>query len=465
MVTYIKKLKAMGVIMQVRRINTYLKKFYTIFIVLSLIGTQFAPSVEAAIKDNYEIGSGSVKYEYKELLYNYEMYSTTYQRSSITYHIEALGGTIASENYDNINAQYIDIVVKVAELKETKKSLIAYRDVLTQSQETTLTVIENIDTATTATDIDTDYSDLIEEINDQIETIDTQIAQYNKNISSTEASMTDAKLQEEIANFYDIFQNDITLEEQNKLKNDFLKKCYGLILYKEQQDYDQAYQKYLEIVKEIETIKYRLGVTSQSTLDTADTNLLKNGTIILKNNALFDTAFSFIKDEVKLTDELTIVFPLLFDEKIYEPNKTVDQFTANNMGVLQLQNSIKSYQNYMPSAGSKSYSLYKQVELKIKDYQLQVDERKNSIKTYVKEAIFSYENAFKSMNAAESEVKLKKKMCDIVTAKKEHKKATEIELRQAICEKESAEIAYYQCCYEIVVWQNILDNNIYGATP
>lgn len=32
-------------------------------------------------------------------------------------------------------------------------------------------------------------------------------------------------------------------------------------------------------------------------------------------------------------------------------------------------------------------------------------------------------------------------------------------------EKEAAKLEYYQRCYEVVLWQYILDHGIYGVTP
>ena len=450
--------------MNIRSITSFVKKFCAFFILISLIGVQLKVPVGAAVNASYVIGAGDFKYEYKDLLNYYQIYSTDYYRNSITYQIDALGGTIAYESYNSLNDQYTDIIVKLAELNAAKVSLVAYRDSLTQSQVVALTGTDTVVTAAADINTEVDNSEVIAEINNQIATIDVQIVQYNISIGSAETNMADAKLQEEVAKFYDTFQCVILQEAQNKLSNDFLKKSYGLILTKEQQDYHQAYQKYLEMVKEIEIIKCRLGLSELSAIDTADLNIIKNGALIEKDKALFYTTFSSIKVDTNINDSSTILLPFTFVKKTYELNQTVDRFTYNNASVLQLQNFIKSYQNYLISSGVKSDSLRKQIGLKIKDYQLQSDTLKMNIKSYVKEAMQSYDNAFKSLDAADKELVLKTKRCDIVTAKKNHKRATELELRQAINEKEAAEVAYYQCCYEIVVWQNILDNYIYGAT-
>lgn len=111
-----------------------------------------------------------------------------------------------------------------------------------------------------------------------------------------------------------------------------------------------------------------------------------------------------------------------------------------------------------------SNALYHQTELRIENYRLQKEELENSIRAYVKGAIKSYEIAFKSRDAAWKELQLKDNLYNTAKTKLVYKRSSRLEVQQALYEKEAAEVAYYKSNYEIVVWQDILDNYIYGAS-
>lgn len=43
--------------------------------------------------------------------------------------------------------------------------------------------------------------------------------------------------------------------------------------------------------------------------------------------------------------------------------------------------------------------------------------------------------------------------------------ATELDVNKAKLEVEAAQLSYYQRIYDIIIWEDILDNGIYGAAP
>ncbi|MHB8132519.1 MAG: hypothetical protein ACYDEX_26490 [Mobilitalea sp.] len=455
--------------MRVNAIKSYFKKLCIYGVLMSVLVVQLSGgSAKAGVMISYELGTGDKEYKYEDLLNNYQMYSASYNRYSITYQIEALNATIASETYSSISNQSTDYIIKLAKLRETREEWIVYRDSLSPLL-TTSDAEEASKSTSAASTVQVnnaaDDSALIEEINTQIATIDEQILQYGKSINSTQLSMADAKLQKDVADFYKLYQEIILREVQNKLKNEFLKKCYSLILTKEQQEYYQSYQLYLETVRDIEKIKYRRGISGFTALDIAETNLLKNDMEIEKKETTYDSIYNSVKTEANLNQKSKMVLSFSQEKKIYNSENTAAQFLYNNTNWYQLLNFIGCYKNYLSTAGSGSMTQRDQMKLKINDYELQSDELRTNIKTYVKDAILSYENAFESLNVAEKELQLKTKHLNIIIAKKEYKRATELQLRQARYEKEAAEVAYYQSGYDIVVWQNILDNSIYGVTP
>ena len=402
-----------------------------------------AATASAYINTTYELGSelglGNATYQYSDLVNSYKTSSIAYSRSIINYEIEFYNSELASENYWSIYNQYIDLVEKRTQLQELKKSYLEYK-------------------ATT-----TDAS-VLAEIDSQIDTIDTQIQQYDSSIHSYRSSMAEAKLQEEIEQFYKNNKAMLQLEAQNKLTNGFLKKCYSLILLKEQQEYYNAYQDYLTLVQRVETIKCQKGLANQVSLDTAEANLIKNKVTIEKYKASYTSTYTYIQSETKISDKAKVVLPLSIDKKEYKLEWTITQFENKNASLAQYKYLKQCYQDYLYS-NSGSYTLYKQIELKIKDYQLQYEELKYDIGAYVTDAVNSYHNAFLSFASAEKELQLANKNYNIAIIKKQHKKATELEVSKANYETLAAEVTYYQCVYDIIGWQNILDNNLYGVTP
>lgn len=393
----------------------------------------------------YVVGKGEEVYNYQDLLKKYEENSAMYIRNSISYQIEALNATIADETYNNYYNQYASILLQIAELNSVRKELITYRDTLLLNQE------EN--------------SFVIEEIDDQIASIDAKLEQYNSSKNTLQTSVADANLQEDISSFYNTYQNALIKESQNVLKNDFLKMCYGLIINKEQISYYDTYEEYLAILLKIENIKYKLGRSNQLDINKVKVDIAKNEMSTLKYENMNDDTLALIQTNTNMnkTAKIKLTIPLV--EKTYNYEQVVRQFMNNNTKYIQLQNFVISYQNYLNSASIKSAAQIKQIELQIKDYQLQMIEFNYALKTYVKKAINSYKSSFKAMKVAKQELIVKEEICNSIKAKIKYKKGTTLELNQAYVQKESAEIAYYQYCYEVVIWENIIENSIYGASP
>lgn len=426
------------------------KPFYIKHIVLFLIISFCMQSVVYASADNsnnnsyYEIGYGDTVFSLQDLLSRYEGDSATYQRKMIDYQIQTLSGIIADESYESVNSQYLDVLQKIAELNEAKEALITYRD--------------SIPT-------DEGSESLIAEINAQIASIDSQLSQYVSSSGSLKVSVAEAKLQEDIADFYTDYQSLITIEAQKSLKNEFIKNCYNLMIYKEQLNYYNSYQNYLNLIIEADTIKFKYGLITQTTLDEDSANVLQNNITVAENQYAYDALLYSIKNETSTPDNTKIKLELTNTKKQYDVEATVNLFTNNNSNYYQIQNYIRSYQNYLGSAGTASNSSFRQAELTINDYQLQKKELEANIRAYVKSAIKSYDKAFHSREASWKALQVKINAYNAVKKKLEHKRASRIQLQQALCEKEAAEVKYYQSCYEIAVWQDILDNYIYGATP
>lgn len=370
---------------------------------------------------------------------SYKTSSITYSRNIINYEIEIYNLELASENYWSVYDQYIDLVEKKTKLQELKESYLEYK--ATTTDETTFAKIAS-----------------------EIDTIDTQIKQYDSSISSYRSSMADAKLQEDIKRFYKNNKAMIQEEAQNILTNKFSKKCYSLILFQEQQEYYNAYLEYLTLVEKVEHIKYQKGLAISVSLDAAEANILKNKLTLEKYKDSYASTYTYIRSETKIKDDAKVVLPSSIDKKEYHLDLTITQFENKNARLAQLKYMKQCYQDYLYSNHG-TYALYKQIELKIKDYQLQYDELKTEIEAYVTDTVNSYNNALLSLASAEKELQLANKNYKISGIKQQHKRATELEVSKANYESLASEVAYYQSIYDIIIWQNILDNSLYGVTP
>lgn len=112
-----------------------------------------------------------------------------------------------------------------------------------------------------------------------------------------------------------------------------------------------------------------------------------------------------------------------------------------------------------------SYTYYRQNEIQIEYYKLQKEEMEESIREYVTKAINSYEKAFKSREVSWKELQLKENQYNTLLTKHKYKRASQLDVAKGLYEKKAAESAYYQGCYETVIWQDILDNCIYEVQP
>ena len=440
-------------------IKTVVSISMCLFIILKLC----APvSAEASKFDkHYEIGRGDRIYDYDDLLSRYRINSVTFRRNILNYQIEALNGDLADENHINIKSQHIDVLGKIEELKQAKDALLAYKnDLLSQKNQVVTGSAITADITLTESN-----QELINEINNQIANIDLQLQQYNSTKSSLETNLSDAKLSKNISNFYIGYQSLLESEAKKKLENDFLKQCYSLIIYQEQLDYYRTYQEYLILINKIDAIRYRYGLVNEIDLDVGEVNLLHNERVITENFNTLEAGIKVIKRDTGIMDESKIKLPLYYNKKEYNVESTIRRFIDNYSGYKQIQNYISSYQDYRDTAKMASYTSYRQTELRIDYYKLQKKEMEDSIREYVTNAVNAYENAISSREASWKELQVRTSQYNSLVAKQKYKRASQLEVAKSLYEKEAVELAYYQSLYDSVVWQDILDNHIYGVMP
>ncbi|HHV09335.1 MAG TPA: TolC family protein [Clostridiales bacterium] len=418
--------------------NSYWLKWmlFLISVILycGIVGKQVS-AAEAA----YEIGTGTISSQYSDLVNKYKSNSADYAQNMLSYQIEALNHNLTVESRAGINSRFEEAVNKCAQLKELKEKYIEYRATVTDEAE-----IEGIDA--------------------QIQSLTEQIDQYNSTISSYQTSLAETSLQAEIESFYVIYQGLLVQEAQDKLLNNFMKKCYGLILLQEQEDYYASCNDYLSVVQKVEEIKFKNGVSTQLSVDLADANLFKNNLALQNNTKSFYLTYTEIKTETGGSDQTRIMLPIAVSKKQYSLENTASQFEYRNVTLAQYKHLERCYQSYL-SSNNGTGTLQHQIELKIRDYQLRYNALKNNIRTYVTDAIYTYDNEFQNLALADKEFQIAQKNYNTMDTKKKYKKATELDVAKAKSEMESAEMAYYQCIYNIIIWQNILDNGVYGATP
>lgn len=302
----------------------------------------------------------------------------------------------------------------------------------------------------------------INEIDTQIMSIDSQLLQYNSTKSSVEANLLEARLSKNISSFYSSHQSIIENEAKNKMENDFLKQCYSLIIYQEQLDYYKAYNDYLTVLREADSIRYRYGLVTEIVLDADEVNILHNEGTITENVNSYKAEINAIKNDTGIIDDPIIRLELFYYKNVYDLENTIQEFIYRNSGYQQIRNYISSYQEYRDTAKTSSYTSNRQTEARIEYYKLQKEELEDSIGAYVTKAVNSYEKAIISRDASWKELQVKNNQYNAYVTKYKYKRASQLDVAKMLYEKEAAELAYYQCCYDIVIWQDIIDNCIYG---
>ena len=404
-----------------------------IFLLISNTGT--AP---ASSSNSYELGSGNISYQLDQLISAYKSTDAEYRHDMLSYEINYYDSDLASENYNSVNNQYSQAVEKQAKLQAIKS---VYQNYLT-----------------TETD-----PDVIDQINSEIENIDNQIEQYDSSIASISSSKSEYKIQKDIEQFY---KDNITLlkqEAENKLFNEFLKKCYNLIILNEKQDYYEAYQKYLDAEYAVATIKYKKGLIDFSSLQLSETNQTKNSIDMQQNNDLYKSNLASIENKTGIQDSDKIVLPISITEKVYDVENLTSIFENNNSSLIQLLYLKKCYQDYQYTNYG-TYTLFKQIGLKVQDYQLQYDNLRNEVEKYVKDTIDSYQKSWRDYELSSRQVKIAENNYNVFILKKEHKIATQLDVEKAEYELEASQVSYYQSLCNVIIWQYILDNHVYGET-
>lgn len=411
----------------------YLCLFMLICIVNPLTG-----AVRAATVNNYEIGNGDNIYQLDQLIAYYKSSSTEYKRGMLSYEINFYDSDLATEKYDAIIFQYSQAGDNKGKLEAAKA---VYQDYLTTE----------------------DDPGVIAEINTEIEKIDQQIGQYNSNMATLQSSKSEAKLQKDVEQFYKDNLGLLKQETENKLTTAFIKKIYSLIILKEQQDYYEAYQNYMDTEYAVAIIKYQKGLIDNIALQVSETNQAKSSIDLQQNNDVYQSTLSSIKDGIGILNNCKLVLPISPTKKEYDIDKTISIFECNNASLVQLKHLQKSYQDYQ-YANSDSNTLCKQIGLKVQDYQLQYDQLKADIEKYVKDTISSYKKAWLKYDLTAKELKIAENNYSNVMLKMKYKIATQLDAKKAAYEFESLQVSYYQSLYNIIVLQNILDYCIYGET-
>lgn len=424
-------------------------------------------------------GSNGDSYSCEDLLERYEIYSTGYEREGIKYQIEALKGKVAAESYIDTRNTYLENEARIEELTVTRDKLIEYKNALLEekeSRENTQSQLENAvngndrfqeinitdnNSAESSTG-DTDLNDEIASIDAQIASIEAELAAYQSSSPALERNTADAKLSEDIAAFYSTYKELITEESRKALKHSFLKECLNLILSDEQIKYYKINEDYLNTVKEIADIKVGNGLAGKEVLDAAGLDLLNNGIVLQNSNNDYRMLSSDIRKETNLRENDIIYLSADFKQKYYNIDETVSDFINHNIAYLQLKSTQAGYENYLSSLGAGDY--YKQIELTVRDYKLQRIELGQDIENYVKNALYSYQAAFTAKDAAKKKLEIIENKCKRIEEKLKYKKASTLELKEAYVDREAAKLAYYKSLCDIIIWQNILDNYLYGES-
>jgi len=237
-----------------------------------------------------------------------------------------------------------------------------------------------------------------------------------------------------------------------------------MMLLQEKQNYYEAYDRYLNTEVTVAQIKYDKGLIDKTELDVSTINLNKNTNDRKENENSYRSVFDYVKNETGIKDISKIVLSVLVTYQEYDIEKLISSYESSNSALTQLLYLKKCYQEYL-DANNEINTVSKQIDLKVKDYQLQYDELKLNIRSYVTNAVTAYQKALREYKLSSEEVSAAENSYKVTTIKKEHGIATELEVEKAECEWKASQVKYYSSLYEIMVWQYLLNNHVYGETP
>lgn len=451
----------------------YRRGLLAFFLVISCCFGSFGMKVSAENISYVLPGNGKV-YDWKDVMNRYESYGMDYQISITGYQLEAAKALTADETYSNAQSDYLYVQARIQELNLAKENLLKSKSAL-MTQDAQLEQASGMDTAdaeiTEGQSGETGANDLGNTtVNPQVQVsdIDTQLAAIEAELISCQQSAitlsknaSDDKLSQDLADFYKNYQGLLTQDSKNKVKHSFLQSCFNLILGQEQIKYDALNQDYINMQKQIEEIKYKYGYSTQGQVDEKSLNLLENEGVSAQDQDDYNILNSYIKRETGLSENNTIQYNIVLNHKSYIAASEVDSFIQSSPSYLQLKNMETSYQSYLTSGGAANTAYQNQIGLTIKNYQLQGVQLQRKIGDYARKAINSYESSFRKMTTAKQNLDMADKKCNVIEESQKHKKASQLEVKKAYLDRQSASLKYYNSCMEVMLWEDILENNIY----
>lgn len=438
------------------------KKIYVAFLVSVITAFFINGRITSAQSMTYCLPGDGKVYSYQELFGRFESFSIDYQMEVLRNQLQAAKALTADETYTGAQSDYLQVLSEIQKLKAVRDSLYTYRsELLAGSSEmnTAETLTESSDGESDKKD--TDLNALLEEVDSQIAAVENQTTAYESNAAVLSKNSADAKLSKDLAAFYTNNQSLFLQESKNKSRHGFLQNCLNLMIYQEEIKYYALNQEYLTTQKEIEDIKSRYGLNESSQSDGITLSLLENDSFSAQKQSDYDALSVYIKRETGIGERDTLQYELPLSMKNYTLSTKTTMFKDNNTSYLQLTNMETSYQSYLYSGGITGIAYRRQIELTIEDYRLQKIQLGRQIEDYVKKALSSYTGAFRKMQAAKTELDIAEKKCKIIEESLKFKKATKLELKKAYADRQSVYLKYYGSCMEVILWEDILDNNIY----
>ncbi|SHO52986.1 hypothetical protein [Anaerocolumna xylanovorans] len=413
---------------------------------------------------SYLLPGGGKAYDFRDVIGRYESYGIDYQINRLQNELQAAKALTAGDTYNNARSDYLYVQAKIQELSAAKDRLLDSKNkLLAQSSEAMAVGESNTsegDTPAAGSEAE-DIKALIMQADNQLSAVEAEIASYQKNAAVLAKSASDAKLSQDLAEFYKNYQNLLTQDGRDKARHSFMQSCLNLIINEEGIKYYTLNQEYIGMQKQIEDIKYQHGYSTKGRIDDISLSLLENDRLFGEKQNDYNFLSSCIKRETGIAENDTIQFNITLDHKNYTAASKVNAFMDSTPAYLQLKNMETSYQNYLSSDAMASSAYRRQTELTVESYRLQKVQVGRQIEDYVKKAINAYEGAFRKMLSAKTELDIADNKCKIIEESFKCKRATQLEVKKAYLDRQSVSLKFYSCCMEVMQWEDILDNNIY----
>ncbi len=281
-----------------------------------------------------------------------------------------------------------------------------------------------------------------------------------------DAKMAELELQKDLLSFYPGNETLLVKQMDQNLEYQMKKQLLQLKLLKEQQKYYNTYATYLNVLYRIEDVKYKRGRSTKEEIDDINVRIVKNHADLEGVLADYQDGQEKVGVKTAMDNYVTqLSLDIVPRHQAMTVNTLIATIKSNNGEYIQLENTVAGYEKYLDSFAADTGSLsYQQGMLQLSDGYLQLMELEEDIASYAKSVISGYKKTVKKQNASALSLAVLSKKRVNVAKQYEKGRGALLACYEAQVKEETERQNYYSLCYQLMIWEEILDKGIYDKT-